>query len=314
MRDSELNGAERRLQPAFIKWLIRLAFFTAPILLLQGSSEHDRPNRLPRSPAEAVISAIALPLPEGGLRLGGLWELRSKEPRFGGLSALAWDAGRLVAVTDNGVVIDWRPPGGTARFRDLPDGPGPADRKIYRDAEALSRDSLGRGWWVTFEQFHGAWLFDPGFTRALAVRPVRLRTAWRNWGIEGAVSLRGGLLLLPEDGGEAVLIRDGREERHALRVDGSIADAVALPSGSIVVAERQLRPWGMRNRIGWLEGAADHRVRAWGKLPLGRWDNIEGLAIEPRPDGRHRLWFVTDNDFDRRTLIGWLPLPPPARR
>jgi hypothetical protein len=256
----------------------------------------------------AEIRAMPLPVPAGGLPLGGLWELRSDEPRFRGLSGLAWDNGRLIAVTDSGAVVAWKPPGGSGAFRDLPGGPGPPQWKIHRDAEAITRDRGGRGWWVTFEQTHEAWLFDSAFESALGRRPVRLDTRWRNWGVEAAVSLPVGLLLLPEDGAEAILLRDGGEERTGLSLSGSISDAALLSDMQIVVSTRRIRPWGIDNRLAWLDGVERYWVRDWGRLPLGRWDNVEGLAVEPLPDGRARLWFVTDNDGDRRTLLGWVPL------
>ncbi|WP_300973550.1 esterase-like activity of phytase family protein [Sphingomonas sp. LHG3406-1] len=300
--------AERRLQPRFIiKALIRLAFLLPLIVVLESDREDDWPDRKPRPPAVAMIEARPLALPPGGV-IGGLWELRSGEVRFGGLSSLAWDEGALVAVSDSGVAMRWRPPAGRAEFRDLPAGPGRPQWKINRDSEALVADSGGRGWWVTFEQTHGAWLFDRRFERALGRRPVRLRTWWRNWGVEAAVSRPDGLLLLlPEYGREAILLRNRGEIRRPLEVDGAIADA-AVMDGRVVVAVRHIRPWGISNSLGWLEEGEGYRVERWADLPLARWDNVEGLAVERRADGTKRLWFVTDNDRQRRTLLGWVDL------
>lgn len=317
MIDSELNEPERHLQPRFsFKALLWLGIPALLALPLEGDREDDFPTRTPRPPATARIAATALPLPAGS-PLGGLWALRSDEPRFGGLSGLAWDRGALLAVSDSGVVIRWPAPGGPATFRDLPAGPGLPQWKINRDAEGLVRDSAGRGWWVSFEQHHGAWLFDPGFTRALGHRPVRLRTWWRNWGVEALLSRPDGLLLLPEDGGEAIRVRNEGEARVPLFVDGAIGDAVSVGEGATVVTVRTVRPWGIANRLGTLEeGAEGLRVHEFARLPLGRFDNVEGLALEPRPDGSERLWFVTDSDFRRRTLLGWIALPTtkaPAR-
>jgi hypothetical protein len=266
MGDSWLNEAERSLQPGFIKRLMMLAFLLPPLLVLESDREDGRPDRKVRPPATAMIEATPLPIPANKVGLGGLWELRSS------------------------------------------DGPGPPQWKISRDAEAISRDVAGRGWWVAFEQTHGIWLFDHKLERAVGRRDVRLRTWWRNWGVEAALSLRDGLLLLPEGGAEAILLRNGREERKPLEVDGAISDAAILggPAPSIVAAVRKVRPWGISNSLGTLKTGDRLTVREWGTLPLGRRDNVEGIALERRPDGRDRLWFVTDNDFDRRTLLGWV--------
>jgi hypothetical protein len=308
MGDSWLNEAERSLQPGFIKRLMMLAFLLPPLLVLESDREDGRPDRKVRPPATAMIEATPLPIPANKVGLGGLWELRSSERRFGGLSGLALDKGGFLAVTDSGVIVRWPGPGGLASFQDLPDGPGPPQWKISRDAEAISRDVAGRGWWVAFEQTHGIWLFDHKLERAVGRRDVRLRTWWRNWGVEAALSLRDGLLLLPEGGAEAILLRNGREERKPLEVDGAISDAAILggPAPSIVAAVRKVRPWGISNSLGTLKTGDRLTVREWGTLPLGRRDNVEGIALERRPDGRDRLWFVTDNDFDRRTLLGWV--------
>jgi hypothetical protein len=267
----------------------------------------------------AEVRASPLPLPppvDGKIAMGALWQLTSAEPRFGGLSALAFAGADLLAVNDSGVVIRWPKPEGLGRFQDLPDGPGAPQWKIYRDSEAMVRDPRGRGWWIAFEQFHRLYLFDDEFTRALARRPFKVRTWWRNLGVEALVSDgNGGLLLLPESGNRVIRLGSGAGGRHSSKAAGQVADAVRLRDGRIVIAVRNLRPWGITNSLGWLRREGDgYKVELWGELPLGRWDNVEGLASEPLADGSTRLWFVTDSDFTRRTLLGWLNVTKaPAR-
>lgn len=313
MTESELNKAERPRQQWFRIKHLAGAFLLVLLLGLERATEDPRPNRTLRPGAAAHIAALALPLPQGGegLRIGGLWQLSSSEQRLGGLSALAVDGRELVAVTDSGAVVRWPAPGGRAGFRDLPGGPGLPQWKRNRDAEALARDPGGRGWWVAFEQFHSLFLFSPDFSRTLERRPVRVRTPWRNWGIEGiAEAGGGGLLLFPENGGELIWLRGGNASRFPLEVSGQVSDAARLPDGRILLSLREVRPWGIRNRIGLLVRSGDRfGVRLLGTLELGRWDNVEGLAAEALGGGGIRLWFVTDNDDRRRTLLGRVDVP-----
>ena len=79
------------------------------------------------------------------------------DPRFGGLSALAIDRGRFLAVSDLGAVIRFDPPSirrPSASLRDLRKGRDRQGKKWARDAESLARDPNGRGWWVGYEQRH----------------------------------------------------------------------------------------------------------------------------------------------------------------
>jgi len=104
------------------------------------------------------------------LRVAGAWKIESDDPRFGGLSALAFDNGTFVALTDSGAVVRFaRPagPSGTAIVRELPGGPGDPNRKMNRDSEALVQDPDGRGWWVAFETRNELWLYNDTFTREL---------------------------------------------------------------------------------------------------------------------------------------------------
>lgn len=312
MRDPGLKAAERRLQPRFIKCLILVAFLLAAGATLRGDVRDELPDRRP-SPerlADVRFAPLALERDIGrGVRLGGAWTVQVDDPRFAGLSGLAsLGGGRLRGLTDSGVLVDLPDPGTSrrlARLRDLPDGPGTPFFKKHRDAEALIVDADGAGQWVAFENRHSLWRFgrDGGsFSFALPSR------GWRvNQGIEAMVREPGdrALLLLPEGGSVVWRFAGPIGRRHALSgATGGIADAARLPDGRIVVAVRELRALGLRNRLAWLErdGAA-YRLRPFATLPLGPFDNVEGLAAESLPGGRTRLWAVTDNDGWRRTLL-----------
>ena len=83
--------------------------------------------------------AVELPAARGPLRLAGAWELTAADPRFGGVSALAIDARRFLAVSDLGAVIRFDPPfvdaARTHCWRTFARAPGNLARNRHRDAE-----------------------------------------------------------------------------------------------------------------------------------------------------------------------------------
>ena len=124
-----------------------------------------------------------------------------------------------------------------------------------------------------------------------------------------------GLLLFPERGGVA-LSAGGR--RLPIRgVSGWISDAVVLPDGRLLVANRTPTGIGLSNRLAVLErDRIGFHLRAEWPIPVGRLDNVEALAVEARPDGALRLWVMTDNNLQQRrpTLLIALELRPRLAR
>ena len=257
----------------------------------------------------------------GPYRLAGAWRVRSDDPRFGGVSGLAVDGPALLALTDSGAVIRFARPGagrGPASIRELPGGPGDPAYKSRRDSEALVSDPAGRGWWVAFENRNELWLYDPGFTRPLG--RVRLGVGrWpRNRGIEALATADGALLLFPERG-DAV-ITAGRGPAGSMAIENSgprISDAARLPSGQLIVLNRSLTPRGFSSSLTRLERTSgDFRYGKRVRLDLAPLDNAEAIAAERLPDGRTRLWLMTDDNFSRplRTLLIALDMPPAPER
>ena len=186
-------------------------------------------------------------------------------------------------------------------IRDLPDGPGNALRKAARDSEALLADPRGRGWWVGFEIYHSLWLFDRDFRRVLAKRP--LDVDWRaNRGAEALVAGKAGVMMLPEDGGKAV--------GGAMIAPPGTADATRLADGRLVLLIRRISPGGFDNQL-WIAAGAGRPARRVA-LDLGAFDNMEGVAAAPLPNGGTRLWVVSDDNFRpwMRTLLVAYDLPP----
>ena len=323
MRKLHPTQSERRRQPPFsIADLGAIAGVVALVLCIFAFDRWMGPKRvgdaLGARTALVTFDRVSLGRTRlGPARLAGAWRLRSRDPRFGGLSALGFDRGSLLAITDAGAIVRLPLPRGgqgLATIRELPAGPSDGRLKRNRDAEALLRDPAGRGWWVAFERHHQLWLYDPAFTRAVGA-PVQLPgRSWDvNGGVEAMAAARDGLLLLVESGPSALLLRKGR--LRPLRLSGqrgTLTDAVALPGGGLLAIDRELTPFGFRTRLVRLaqtrKGVA---VVAAVRLPVGPIDNIEGIAAQPLVGGGTRLWLISDDNFQLpyRTLLTAIDLP-----
>ena len=307
MRRERPTEAEPRVQVRF-----RIGEAFAALALFAGVLAAERrleslPDREALPAAVAVLELYPVALPgtaPAPLKLVGAWRVRSSDPRVGGLSGLALDGEALVALTDSGAIIRFpksiaaRLP---ARVADLPAGPGDPAFKMNRDSEAVARDPGGRGWWVAFENRDQLWLFDHRFERALRRVAVPGASSAVNRGIEGLAVAAGGLLAFPESGGSALLWRDGRWSRTALAGRGGLSEAVRLEDGAWLLVERQLTSRGFRNALVLVRADGASLRTVWrARLPVGRLDNVEGLAAEPLAGGGYRLWMVSDDNFHPR--------------
>lgn len=310
------------VQGRFSKSLLFQAFGLVALIFAAHIALRDAPDReelgarlsgLHFAPAKLAAADFA------PFRLAGAWRLTGDDPRLGGVSALALERARFIAVTDSGVVLRFaRPAGARGRARlwsdELPGGPGNPRLKLNRDSEALALDPLGRGWWVGFENRNQLWLYDRGFAGVLA-RVELGKARWpRNLGIEGMVATPRGILAFPE-AGDAILLWDGRSavSLPLERPFGRIADAVRLPGGGVAVVHRRLTPRGFRNAITLLDPLPGGGFTTGRSFPLraGALDNIEAIAAERLADGRTRLWLMTDDNYQRplRTLLIALDVP-----
>jgi hypothetical protein len=321
MRDSGAMVAERRVQPRFsFPELLQIVALIAAFVVAWRYLGH-RPNRHADGPAITQIDfrqAKLQPSDVLPLRLVGAWEVVSPDHRFGGFSALVIDRGDLLAVTDRGFVWRFGKPSvatQVASIIDLPGGPFSNRFTWNRDAEALARDPLGRGWWIAFEKHHELWLYDHGFSRGL--KRVQLgRGRWpTNLGVEGLIARHGPeLLIFTEANRRFFRMRGGQGRAGAITgLKWKISEAAKLPDGSILAIERGFGPTGFRNRLIELEpDGAGYRVGARVPLNVGPLDNIEGMAVETRPAGAVRLWLISDDNYQRplRTLLLAVDLPP----
>ena len=269
--------------------LFRYLALAGTIFAAEAWHKHHRPSLdLSAVRAAARFEAVAIGPIAPPARIAGAWAVTADDSRFGGISGIALDQRKLLALSDGGMLMAIDRPGTkqpTVTIRALPAVPGPATRKIGRDSEALLRDPGGRGWWVAYEQIHSLWLYDRGFTGALKVVPVANADFTDNNGIEALADDHGRVRWLAESTGAS--------------------DAARLPDGTVMLLERRIGIGGMSSWLAW----GGRRLA----LPLAWSDNPEALTAEPLRNGGTRLWIMTDNDLKpwRRTLLVAIDLPPP---
>ena len=315
MADSRLNGPEQDLQHSFMKSAVFNGLIMAIAIGLIALLIRAMPDRRasPSTELPLIYRPVELVPVEGPLHLAGAWVLEAPDRRFGGLSALASDKDKFLAVSDRGTVIAFDRPGTarpTVRLSDLRQGPGPFGKKWARDAESIVGDPRGRGWWIGFEQRHSLWLYDREFKRALAAMPVR--RGWRdNRGIEALLADGDGLLALAENGREAIRVDSSGLHPIDLSTAWEIADAARAPDSSAWLLLRSKGRGGIAQAIAPLiPTRRGYRIgRAW-PLPKAAFDNHEGMVIRPKPGGGWRFWLVTDDGhrFMARTLLVALDL------
>ncbi len=307
-------------------WTLRALILICTLASLPAAQAHD-PLALTVRPVPLNPEAPEQQEVDGLLWRGGL-ELRSPDPRFGGLSALLVEAdGReLLALTDAGHLVagrltydsDGRLSGlEDARITALRDLDGrPLEGKGNQDAEALARGADG-GLLVAFEVAHRLWRYPGDLARRDGrprplIAPPGLSQAPINGGIEALTRLSdGGLLALTEDsktdgGLAAYLWRDGVWSTLAYRPHGAFrpSGATLLPDGDVLVLERAFSLLGgFRSRLvrlaqdsiqpgAVLEGREIARLQP----PLTH-DNFEAVATRRGANGETLIYLVSDDNF-----------------
>ena len=296
-------------------------------------------SRLPLLAAKAELTAtwVALdPSDRARTRLGGLTYLggavlRSRDPAFGGYSALAVEGDRFTLLSDGGNIVrfrmggDWRPADLT--FASLPDGPGRGWSKRDRDSESLAIDPVTHTAWVGFEYWNAIGRYRAGRDGTPLVRfdglaKPKAMTDWPdNGGPESMARLNDGRFVVI---GETARPRsaDGRKlaGRRALLFAGdpvatrstaftyvppagfSPVDVAALPDGRLIVLNRAFAaPFAFSNSIAVVDTRA---IRAGAVVP-GReiarlaapliHDNFEGVAVSREGDDTV-IWMVSDDN------------------
>ncbi len=310
------------------------------LVLLGASVTMTRSEPVLRARAQGNSRIVAAPValdPAGGrTRVGPLrfvqgWELRSADPRFGGISGLALHGQGFLGVSDNGTAMWFDGRSASAgpralRLLPLPVGPGTSTRKSDRDSEALVRGSDGRVW-IAYENSNSIWRYTPDLRAAQAHRaPPEMRRWTANSGAEAMVRLPDGRFLVFSEGAGSVarssdvLLFDrdptdarARGSRMSYRLPRgfSVTDAALLGDGQVVTLHRSFSMTdGVAASVGvvdlsaFVQGAVlSPRILATLRPPMTV-DNMEALVVERR-GARTYLWIASDDNFTmlQRTLL-----------
>ena len=264
--------------------------------------------------------------------LGGL-QLRSTDPRFGGLSGarVSADGKRLITVSDRGwwVELDLGLEQGVparveaARITPLVDAGGNPLTGSDGDAEALELFPDG-SWVVAFERNHRLWRYPegPASPRALAFDvPADLRKAPWNQGAEAIAALPDRRMVVLTEGA----FDHQRRLKGWVGVPGTRWDPIrvtqtgilhptdlgVLPDGDLLLLERRFT-WlggaGARlSRIPLAALAAGAPIEPEELVELGfdlTIDNMEALAVVPGSDPA-RFYVLSDDNYSaaQRTLL-----------
>ncbi|WP_372610671.1 esterase-like activity of phytase family protein [Aquicoccus sp.] len=232
---------------------------------------------------------------------------------FGGFSGLdiAPNGRDFVAVTDRGFLargVLIRDGERITRVRldhFAPINPSQTDSKRKNDAEAVV---TGRnGLYISYEQNHRTiHLERAGAILRLPAHPD-FRLFPRNGGLEAlAMDAMGRLHAIPErflrDRAFPVYRLEGSEWSivTTLKPVGGFVPAGASfgPDGALYVLERAFSGYGFRSRVRRVtETAGTWRDDEVFRSPVGRHDNLEGIATWRDKDGHIRLTMISDDNF-----------------
>ena len=292
------------------------------------------PPAPPLGPGTAALVAEPVLLNEddpdqrrvGALHFLAGWSLTSDDSRFGGISAMAVEGGRVTAISDSGILLAFPVPGGPTGRVDvmpLPAGPGSPTRKIDRDTEAMF--VAGGHAWLAFENRNEVWRYTrPGWRAEARAAPAAMRRWPTNRGTEAMHRLGDGrflviseslepdstspALLFPGDptaGGEPVRLRVRPAQGYR------ITDAAQLPDGRLLLLQRRLTLLdGASAKLVVVDVAAletgrpvEGREIAHFAPPLTV-DNMEALSIT-REGEQTIVWLASDDNYFplQRTLL-----------
>jgi hypothetical protein len=311
-----------------------------PVLLACAS---HTPLSPPRTPLPVTLSAEPITPPvlqltatgeTMGLSVEGAWELTRTDPAwdpqgmrgrcrrgggdFGGYSGLEWDDG-LLAASDRGHLL-W-----------LSVEPPSATLSLLGDCGAESIRREGEDLWIVYEESRRVERYRPesGTAEADVGWQAGLTFPDDNTGMEAMAILPDGQRLILASGRvsgtppDATLGRLIAADGHivgTVTLPLSVVDGVpytptelaTLPDGRLLLLERSWHNGQNRARLSLLapttltDGATLSRTLLASMGPEQPIDNIEGLAVEPLPDGA-RLWLISDDnpqaDTGQRVLL-----------
>lgn len=288
-------------------------------------------------PADGAIEAV--PRLDGpaetaptGARVLGVLDLRARHARFGGLSGMAFDGDRVVAVNDSGhwisFVLDSDDEGRPLSVRDLRVAPLGGLDGSKQDGDAEELVGIPGGWLVSFERRHRvlSYGYDLSGEPARLDVPPEIADLPDNGGIEAMALLPDGRLFMVAEEGErdatlpAWVGAPGAWQTLSYRRQPPYRPTAAagLPDGGILVVERRFSLAGgigarlVRLSANALRPGAVVEPREIlvldPPLPV---DNFEGVSIRRRDDGRILATLISDDNFNplQSTLLMVVLLP-----
>ncbi len=145
-------------------------------------------------------------LDSGPLTLAGVWQLSTKDRRFGGYSGIvSTDGDALTAISDNGKLLSIRLQSGLpieARIRLIRRGRAarPDEEKPGYDTESLTRDPASGAIYAGFERHNAIERLSPDFVPQARVAPAEMADWGENSGPEAMTRLADGRFIVIEEG------------------------------------------------------------------------------------------------------------------
>lgn len=298
---------------------------------------------------EVKLGFRRLPLPSraeqsahlGAFRLEQIWELTSPHEQFGGYSALlALGDGQLLAIGDRNNWLRFTPPGRPQR--PIAIGfvrPWQLVERNGFDSESATLDPATGQVWVGWESSNSLTRHRLDFGAWHSIFPRAMARWGRNNGPEAIVRLTDGRFVVLREGFTGGLDQShhpallfasdpiGGKPPRSFTFAGpssfSVTDMTQLPDGRVLILMRKL-VWPIPARfVGRIVVADPATIRA-GEVWRGRLvaklssslpvDNFEGIAVEPRTDGRLTVWLISDANsaVTQRTLLWKLAVDPRA--
>lgn len=308
--------------------LALLAFLTLATPIPPG------PDPGPGSGAVAGLFAerVALnPDRPGDRRLGPLryvagWVLTSDDRRFGSISAIHVEGGRITAAGDRGIIFRFSVPGtGPPRvgIAPLTEGPGTLADNVERDTESMA--VLGGDAWLGYENSNQIWRYRRADWRAAGWAAPALMRGWpANRGAEAMVRLSDGRFLVigedeGPDGASPAMLFLGDPADPATRAVPAryrpprghrFTDAALLPNGRLLLLSRGFTlsgGWSAALLTAALPARPGEIIQTFAVATLSSpltVDNMEALGVT-REHGRTIVWIASDDNLNpvQRTLL-----------
>ena len=306
----------------------RIAYAALGLLALAAAGPPEGWQQALPDGARLPVEAEPVELSGGeltGLRPDGAWVLRSAHPDFGGLSGLVVEDGRLYAAGDKGWWFGATLGEGDgalrledARLAAIRDPGGDSYTKSGGDAEGLAR--LGDRLAVSFERDHRIMVLRDSGRLGGTIQPRAFEQFASNKGLEALATLPDGRLIALAEGTDAdgvpvLIVEPGgpvTESRLPPHGRHSVTGADVGPDGRLYLVLRHFSMLtGVSIRVVRYDLGAEGLPDPASAETLAAFeqqhgiDNMEGISVAPGPDGRLRLWLISDDNFNalQRTLL-----------